>query len=304
MPKVTVILSVFNCQRWVKSAVRSILTQTFTDFELICVNDGSTDGSLQILEQLAKEDARVRIITQPNGGVAVAGNSGLQHARGKYIARLDSDDIALPDRLQKQVAFMDAHPEVVLLGTAYELIDDADRLLTTHHQPTTDRELQALCLSGLIPIAHTSCMYRREDAARVGNYDTYFQSAEDLDLYLRLGEVGKMACLPEVLARYRQHSSSLSESKQQLQIDRMRDACERAWARRGLTQVEFKAKAWRATGDRTSRFEQFIRFGWWAYQSGTRDGAIHYGWQSVWLFPWKLEAWKLLFCGLLKTPTR
>jgi hypothetical protein len=109
-----------------------------------------------------------------------------------------------------------------------------------------------------------------------------------------------MACLPDVIGCYRQHSHSLSESKQDLQIERMHEACRRAWKRRGLGNVEFKARPWRATGARSSRFEQAQRFGWWAFKSGTRDGAIHYAWESIKLSPWKPEAWKLLYCGTFR----
>jgi hypothetical protein len=195
---------------------------------------------------------------------------------------------------------MDAHPQVALLGCAYELIDQDDRLLTIHRQPTDDAELQRRCLVGLVPIAHSGCMYRREPAMRVGGYDLDFPSAEDLDLYLKLGEVGQMACIDEVLLRYRQHANSLSESKQELQVERMRAACENAWKRRGLSNMRFEGKAWRASGSRDSLYDQHMRFGWWAFGSGTKDGAIHYGWQGIKLMPWRIEAWKLLACGMLK----
>lgn len=300
MPRVSVILSVFNNQRWVESAVRSVLAQTFADFELICVDDGSTDRSAAILERLASEDARIRIIAQPNGGVASAGNAGLFAARGDLIARLDSDDIALPERLAKQVAFMDAYPNVALLGTDYALIDDAGRFLTIHHQPQDNSTLQDWLLSGLIPIAHTSCMYRRDPAIRIGGYDFDFQSAEDLDLYLRLGEIGAIACLSEVLTHYRQHEESISERKQDLQMRMIREACERAWKRRGLSGIEFKARPWRATGSRDSRYEQCVRFGWWSYKSGSRSGPLHYGLKAARICPWKIEGYKLLYRGLLK----
>lgn len=303
MPRVSLILSVYNNQRWVESAARSVLAQTFRDLELICVDDGSTDGSPAILKRLARDDDRVRIITQPNGGVARAGNAGLFAARGDLIARLDSDDLALPDRIARQVAFMDAHPRVALLGTDYALIDDGNRFLTIHHQPQDDATLQDWLLSGLIPIAHTSCMFRREAAIAVGGYDGDFESAEDLDLYLRLGEAGEIACLPEVLTHYRQHANSISETRQDLQMRMIREACERAWKRRGLSGIEFKARPWRASGSRNSRYEQCVRFGWWTYKSGSRDGPVHYGLKAARMCPWKVEGYKLLYCGLLK-PSR
>jgi hypothetical protein len=130
---------------------------------------------------------------------------------------MDADDIALPDRLAKQVAFMDAHPEVVLLGGAYELIDDKGRLLTTIRQPADDATLQSILLRGSCPICQPLAMFRRSAYEKTMGYRAEFY-AEDIDLWLQLGEVGEIACLPDVLLQYR-HTRLADSPSVQPQID-------------------------------------------------------------------------------------
>lgn len=299
-PAVTVILSVYNSAAFLRASIESVLAQTFTDFELLCVDDGSTDRSLSIVEEYVRKDARVRLVQRPNGGPAAAGNTGLEHARADLIARLDSDDIAFPTRLGKQVTLMRERPDVVLVGCDYQLIDEHGYLLTTIRQPTDDAELQRRCLIGKTPIVHPGCMFRREAAQRVGGYRVHFQPSEDIDLYLRLGEIGTMSSVPDVLIQYRQHASSQSESKQRVQMENTRRACEEAWHRRGLTNMTFEGKSWRADATRRSLYDQHMQFGWWAFNSKTKPAVSHYAWRGIRLMPWRAEAWKLLACGMFK----
>jgi glycosyltransferase involved in cell wall biosynthesis len=300
MPTVSVIMAVYESEEFLDAAVRSILEQTFTDFEFIIIDDGSTDGSRAKLEQFAKQDDRVRLISRPNKGLTASLNEALALSSGELIARMDADDIALPDRLRVQVEYMRSHPEVSLLGGAYELIDDAGRMLTTIVPPPDDATLQEHALSGRTPICHPLAMFRRDAVAKVGGYDEEFTVAQDLDLWLKLGEVGKLAAVPEVLLKYRQHQDSVSEKKQELQVGNMKLACERAYARRGI-QREFKGDAgWRPTSGRRSRHEYALRYGWWAFNSAQRKTAMLYGWKAIGAMPWSFAGWKLLACALVK----
>lgn len=302
MPRVTVLMSNHNGGAFLAPTVRSILGQTYRDFEFLILDDGSTDDSRDQLRKFAAEDARIRLIEQENIGLTPTLNRGLKLAAGDLIARMDSDDLATPDRLAKQVAFMDAHPDVVLLGGAYALIDEAGRRLHVMRPPTDDAALQEDCLSGRTPICHPLAMFRREAALRVGGYDESFKVAQDLDLWLRLGEVGKLACLPDVILSYRMHAGSVSERKQQLQIDTMRRACESAYARRGVTREFLGGGGWRAQDAKASKLAQTLQYGWWAWHLGEARTAMVYGWRAIKTKPIAAEGWKLLACGALKRP--
>ncbi len=122
-PSVSVLMPIYNAELTLAEAVESILAQTFTDFELIVVDDGSTDGSLQMLQKFAHRDTRIRIISRPNTGIAGALNEAMDAARGEFLARMDADDISLPARFEKQVAFLQEHPDVVLLGSRVMLVE-------------------------------------------------------------------------------------------------------------------------------------------------------------------------------------
>ncbi len=126
-PLVSVVMSVYNGERFLREAIESILSQTFRDFEFIIVNDGSTDGTAGILNSYALSDSRVRVFEQENMGQCASDNRGCSLARGKYIARMDSDDVSMRDRLERQIAFLENHEKVGLLGGAVEIIDDRGR---------------------------------------------------------------------------------------------------------------------------------------------------------------------------------
>ena len=303
MPAVSVILSAFNSERYVEAAVRSILAQTFGDFEFIIVDDGSTDRTGALLTKLASEDARIRLTSRPNTGYVKALNEAAGYATGKYLARMDADDLAMPKRFAAQVALLEARPEVVLVGSCYELIDDRDRLLRTQSQPEGDAELQRLCLAGTTPLCHPTTMFRRDAFERAGRYDDAYCPAEDLDMWLKLGEMGALACLPEPLLQYRLHAQSVSETKQQKQIDGARAACEAAARRRHVT-LDFRAAAgWRETGP-AGQFRQLLKYGWWAFGSGHRQTARAYGLLAIRKKPLAAAGWKLLAASLMKKTPR
>ncbi|MEM6314943.1 MAG: glycosyltransferase, partial [Planctomycetota bacterium] len=165
----SVILASYNAEDFLRPAVASILQQTFTDFEIIAVDDGSTDGSRDVLRSF--DDPRLRVIEQENMGLTPTLNKACGLAKADLLARMDADDVAKPDRFAKQVAFLDAHPEVAVLGGAYELIDERGRLLRTQSQPTDNATLQERCLVGKVPICHPLVMMRRDIFERVGGYD-------------------------------------------------------------------------------------------------------------------------------------
>ncbi len=300
MVSVSVLMPVFNSEKYLSDAVESILAQTFTDLEFLILDDGSTDESLRMLERFAARDRRVRVTSRENKGIFVSRNELLEASQGEFIAVMDADDVALPERLSLQVDFLRAHPEVVCVGGAMEMIDGAGRYLTRLLLPTSDRAIQEDALKGAGSIAHPCAMIRKAALVQINGYDARMTVAGDLDLWLRLGEIGQLANLDEALIRYRLHEGSISEQKGKEQRSAARDACERAWKRRGI-QGEFKAsEPWRPGQDRESRLRFMLKYGWWAFDSGERRTAIIYGWRAIRARPFRSDGWKLFACALLK----
>lgn len=298
MPTVSVIMSHHNGVDFLAKAVESVLAQTYRDFEFIIIDDGSTDASPTMLRALAARDARIRLIVRENRGLTKTLNDGVRLATGKYLARMDSDDICAPDRFEKQVAYLDAHPDVVALGGAYEMIDDAGRVFHRMRYADDDVALQESSLSGRPALCHPLVMMRADAVARVGGYDEAFPVAQDNDLWLRLGEVGKLACLPDVLLQYRQHGKSVSEAKAGKQIEGLRRGCEAACRRRGIERPFLGGDGWRADGSRRSLAAQHVRYGWWAMKLGERRTAAIYGWKAIRTLPVAGEGWRLLGCAI------
>lgn len=202
-------MGVYNGEKYLREAVDSILNQTFTDFEFIIVDDGSTDGTKGILDSY--NDTRiVRLNVEKNRGHARALNWGISVARGEYIARMDADDVSEPQRLKKQVEYLDAHPEASVLATWAKLIRGAEKTDEVWMSPTNPAVL-AWRLSWKNPICHPSVMMRLDWLNGIGRYNEHLYFAEDCDLWTRVIMAGgMMAMLPEPLLRYRYWPSQLS----------------------------------------------------------------------------------------------
>ena len=209
-PLVSVIMPVYNGERFLAQAIESILSQTYTNLELIIVNDGSTDSTPAILEQFAYQDSRVRVITNQTAqgyGGEKASNETYKLAKGRYIAKLDADDVAHPTRLAKQVDFLENNPDVFLTGTFLEIIDASGRVTGTREYPVTHQAIHRdyYYRNG---IGHPSIMFRNG----VVNGDFYqlrFPALNDYYSFFSLMETGhKMANLPEYLVQYRIHDAN------------------------------------------------------------------------------------------------
>lgn len=206
-PTVSVLMSVYNGRETVETAVQSILDQSFTDFEFIIIDDGSNDGTADLIAQFL--DERIRLIQQENRGLTKSLNRALALAGGRYIARMDADDIADPGRLAAQVKYLDAHPEVVLLGTAFEQIyTDPPRSLVVS-PAEEDRAIRAqLCRSN--PMCHSSVMMRAGELKKIGGYDEKFKYLQDYELWSRLALHGRLANLPQVMMRRISNAGAIS----------------------------------------------------------------------------------------------
>lgn len=195
-PAVSVLMGVRDGALWLQEAIRSVLGQTLTDLELIVVDDGSSDATSALLA--AARDPRLVVERQPPAGLAAALNRALGRARAPLLARLDADDIALPARLDRQRAFLLAHPEVGLLGTAARVVDESGHDVEILRPPEDDRDIRRVLIRRN-PFVHSSVMVRRSLLASAGGYDASFPVAQDYDLWLRLSAVTRMANLAEPL---------------------------------------------------------------------------------------------------------
>jgi glycosyltransferase involved in cell wall biosynthesis len=296
-PAVSVLLPVYNAQGYVAEAVESILAQTFDDFELLIVNDGSTDRSPRILRQFERRDRRIRLVSRENRGLVAALNEMIAMARGEFLARMDTDDVSLPGRLALQVAYLRDHPDVVAVGGAVHLIDEAGRFLDEAHPAMDHDQIQEQALMGRCALNHPSVTMRRDAVVAVGGYRPEMRRLEDLDLWLRLGEVGRIVSLPDVVLKYRQHDQSLCEKYIDEQAEYAKLASDRACERRGIAPRFVPLEPWRP-GDRLSRFDSVVNRGWIGYMRGDRDMALAYGAKAVRLMPWKADGWRLIRSSL------
>lgn len=211
-PRVSVVMSVYNGETYLRKAVDSILNQTFTEFEFIVVDDASTDGTARILTEYARREPRIHLLSNSiNLGLARSLNRALEQASGRYVARMDADDISLPFRLEKQLAFMEKHPEVGVLGTAVELIDSAGQVTGQRIYPL-DPIVICWRLAFENPLCHPTAMIRQYLLQGV-QYNPDLTTAQDYDLWCQLGSQIRFANIPEPLLRFRKHGTNLTYQK-------------------------------------------------------------------------------------------
>lgn len=210
MPKVTVIIPTYNAIAYLPSTFDSVIKQTFSDFEVIIVDDGSSDATVEWVSQLV--DPRVRLISQANQGVAVARNQGIANAQGEYVAFLDADDLWEPTKLEQQVKCLDENPQVSLVNTSIVNIDEQGKPLSTINARNLSGNVlkhiveENLILCGSAPMVRRSCLQA------VQGFDQKLMSAEDWDLWIRLAARYDFAVITEPLVLYRQHLNSKSNN--------------------------------------------------------------------------------------------
>jgi hypothetical protein len=211
-PEISVLLSCYNGSVWLPAAITSVLGQTYTPFEFVIVDDGSTDRSWSIIQNYSDQDKRIRAIKKENTGLTDSLNVGIRAARGRWIARIDADDLNEPTRLAEQIGFLRLHPGMVLLGSGFAEIDARGSVIRVHRRPFAHgrlvRDLRRL--QRFFP--HSSAMFRRDVALKVGGYNVRFRKAQDWDLWLRMAELGEISCLSKPLVKIRKHADQISAS--------------------------------------------------------------------------------------------
>ncbi len=206
-PFISVILPVYNAQPFLKEAIESILNQSYSNFEFIIINDGSTDDSEKIILQF--NDSRIKYYYQQNKGLGATLNIGLSLSTGTYIARQDQDDISYPDRFKKQIDFLEKNPTIVLLGTRAKIFTENSTEIKYHNHATHSANLKFDLLFDN-PFVHSSVMFKKSAIDAVGDYTIDRNLYEDYDLWSRMSLNGEVANLSDILLDYRHHSKGLS----------------------------------------------------------------------------------------------
>lgn len=210
MPKISVILSVYNGEKYLETTIRNTLNQKYKNFEFIIINDGSTDSTPKILQKWKKKDQRIKIIqNKKNCGLTKSLNKGIKAAKGRYIARIDCGDLSDSKRFEKQITFFEKHPDLILLGSWYEAIDLKGNVLKKIKLPTTHNDIQKVIVK-FNPFAHSSLMFRRNVLLKEGLYNEKYKYAQDYELALRIVKKYKVANLPGFLMKYQLVPQSIS----------------------------------------------------------------------------------------------
>jgi len=207
-PKITVLMPAYNAEKFIAEAINSVLKQSFSDFELLIINDGSTDNTGRIIRSF--KDQRITLIEQENKGVAAALNTGLKLSKARYVARFDADDICYPERLKIQFDFITAHPEYHVVGSAADYVDeDGNFIFTQHPVAHLDEEIQELKYN-VCPFIHSTVLYKKEVINNNGGYNEYAYTYEDHFLWVNILKDQKACNLSQPLIKVRLNPGSVT----------------------------------------------------------------------------------------------
>jgi glycosyltransferase involved in cell wall biosynthesis len=297
-------MPVYNTAPYVAQAIDSILCQTFATFEMVIIDDGSTDDSLKVLRALARRDRRIRLIARPNKGLVNTRNELLYEARGELIAWADSDDRYSDSRLLKQVQRFEREPELVALGSRWQMVDSDGLPIHTFGFPEKHEDIHRMMLDLDNAMWFPTVMMRRDVAIAVGGFRHPFVIAEDYDLHLRMAEAGRVANLPDRLLFYRQHFGSTVNSRvwqaatysglaRALAHERREHGSDRL--QRGES-VELRFPEALSYDENALRLR--TRWAWTALMAGHLDTARKHAALIAAQNPLRAESWKLLGCAL------
>jgi glycosyltransferase involved in cell wall biosynthesis len=295
-PALSVLMPVYNGAAYLAESIDSIIEQTFKDFEFIIVNDGSTDRSERILRNYEKRDPRIKVMSRANTGIVGALNDGLALCKADLIARMDADDVALPQRLATQSTYMNGNPQCVAVGSRVIGIDPCGCELFRSDHKLTHEDIDKELLNGVgWAIVHPAAMMRKNAIEKIGGYRKEFQWVEDLDLFLRLAEHGRLANLDAMLLYYRQHTESVNRTRSAQQAE-LADQCVRdAYRRRGQT----PPAGWKfVPKPKPPKDVQLHTWAWRAMKSGNVPAARRHAvalWKAA---PLSMQSWKTLLCAM------
>lgn len=213
--KVSFLLSIYNDEKYIKECIESIVNQTYKNFELIIIDDGSTDNSVSIIRQF--KDNRIKLYSKKNSGLADSLNYGLDKCTGLWIARMDGDDICYPNRLEEQIKYI--NDDIAVIGSFVDVIDEkGKKVLSLTNAPIVHEEIVDNILNAKPALVHPSVLINKKFLLKVGGYDTRFNIAEDIELWLRLSKVGRIINIEKKLLKLRKHNENISIKKLDYQL--------------------------------------------------------------------------------------
>ena len=293
-------MAAFNTRKYLEEAVESVINQSFSDFELLVIDDGSSDGSDALLRRVASTDARVRVTFRSNRGLVATRNELLASARGELVAWMDSDDVSLPGRLSLQVSAFESDPSLVCLGGAAQCVDPDGHPLNVERYPASHDDILAAQLKGGA-MRFPTTMMRRNAALAVGGFRAPFKMGEDFDFLLRLSEIGKMGNLPDIIYLYRQHLESVCKQLGLNWLAYRDQVLELAWERRthGKDRLQLGGNVFLPTSvtlpTKQLAGQTYCEWAGYAAQNGDRELARRYAKASVKAWPWSWVGWKTMF---------
>lgn len=295
-PAVTVLMTCYNTERYVGEAIESILAQTFENFEFVIVNDGSTDGSPEIIERYAAKDARIRVLNGANCGIVGAACAGMKVARSEFVARIDSDDVAMPTRLEKQVTYLRDNPACVAVGSRTLIIDPEGEVICEWGQLASHEEIDSENMrTGGPGLIHVAAMFRAKTAEKVGGYRKEYEGIEDLDLFLRLAEKGRLTNLPEPLSKWRQHPRSCCHTRTEELRRKFPLVIADAYQRRGIDAPVRDAEP---TPRPLGEADHHLRWAWWALLDKRVSVARKHAFAALRRRPFSRDAWRAAACAV------
>jgi glycosyltransferase involved in cell wall biosynthesis len=277
MPSVSVIMPVYNGDKYLSEAIASIRNQTIGDWELIVVNDGSSDRSLDIALEHAASDRRITVLTQPNAGIAQSLNRAMTAASAEWVARLDADDLATPNRLEEQLAFLAANPDVRAVGTYAWMMGPTGRVFGIQKLGPTSRDdyRRMLQENTVLALLSNSVTFHRETALRLGGHRSEYKIAEDFDMWSRIADDFTVLAIPEPLVYTRYHPNSIT-ARRMVQMQQYLRFVEANIKLRRSGKPEIPLNEYRRIEANASKW---LRFRWWL--DGTSQGAYRRGGASL-----------------------
>jgi len=301
-PSLSVVMPMRDAAAYVAEAVESILAQTYRAFEFLIFDDGSSDASASIVEGYAKNDRRIVLFRGSPVGYAVWLREGVSRARGELLARMDADDVSHPNRFARQVQYLEQHPECVAVGAQVLIVDPERRPIQCRRAPEKHEAIDEALLSGRgDALAHSVAMFRRRALLAVGNYRTDRLWHEDVDLLLRLAEIGRLANLEDVLLEYRRHPSAVGAAHRREQRRTLNRILAETAQRRGIP-----ARTARTLPELQSlRLEDLWHtWGRGAIGGGHPSTARHYAGLLLRAEPFAPRSWRLLVRAALGLSVR
>lgn len=295
-PRVSAIMSAFNTEAYIGRAIESVAEQTFRDWELIVIDGSPNDKTRRIVEQWSRREPRVRLIVRPGQTIPQARNEAIAVARGEYLAVVDSDDILPLYRFEEEVKFLDRCPNHVIVSGHLQLIDPDGNPICVWTAPLDENGINDLLMSGsCMGVPHVASMMRTAPVREVGGYREKFHAAEDLDLFLRLSEKGRLGNIDKIMTEYRQHLGSICHREPWRVAEVAWQAVQEARQRRDLP-AEPKAPV--APREPQTAETVHANWSWWALAAGNRSVARRHAWRAVRASPTSGKSWKLLMCAL------